>query len=337
MDSSVIATHPQNFRYSFEYLVMNLLKTIFLLLTATPLVQAQTQAAQQTVTYVDSTRNRKLVTEIWWPPDEKKSSFPLVMFSHGTGGNRLASQWFCAGLANKGFIVAAVDHFGNTYDNPIPIEFVSIWKRPQDISFVLSRLLAEKQFAARINESDIFAAGFSLGGYTALALVGAEINGDELITFFKSPRGRPEIEIPEMPGLINLFEQDDIVSSLRNNASLKDKRIRGAFVMAPAAGQGFTSPAQMKNVDVPVFIVGANSDKVAPVETNAKHYKNLLSDAKWYLIDGKPGHYVFLNEGNDDLKKNAPIFFSDDASVDRAEIHAKVIALAEGFLNEILK
>ena len=285
MDSSVIATHPQNFRYSFEYLVMNLLKTIFLLLTATPLVQAQTQAAQQTVTYVDSTRNRKLVTEIWWPPDEKKSSFPLVMFSHGTGGNRLASQWFCAGLANKGFIVA----------------------------------------------------GFSLGGYTALALVGAEINGDELITFFKSPRGRPEIEIPEMPGLINLFEQDDIVSSLRNNASLKDKRIRGAFVMAPAAGQGFTSPAQMKNVDVPVSIVGANSDKVAPVETNAKHYKNLLSDAKWYLIDGKAGHYVFLNEGNDDLKKNAPIFFSDDASVDRAEIHAKVIALAEGFLNEILK
>ena len=160
---------------------MNTLKTILLILIATTFVQAQVKPSQQTLTYYDSARNRKLTTEIWLPSGEKKSSYPLIMFSHGTGGNRLASQWFCAGLANKGFIVAAVDHYGNTYDNPIPIEFVSIWKRPQDISFVLSKLLTEKQFAGNISESNIFAAGFSLGGYTSLALAGAEINGHKLV------------------------------------------------------------------------------------------------------------------------------------------------------------
>lgn len=322
--------------FSYGRGVMKVYKIVFLIASATPFVHAQMQPSQQTLTYFDSTRNRKLVTEVWWP-SEQRSSFPLIMFSHGTGGNRLASSWFCAGLASRGFIVAAVDHFGNTYDNPIPVEFVSIWKRPQDISFVLSKLLAEKQFAGRIRESDIFAAGFSLGGYTALALAGAEINGDALINFLKTPQGRSEIEIPEMPGLMALFEQEDIVTRLRHNAALKDNRIRGVFVMAPAGGQGFSSAEQMKNVDVPVFIVGANSDKVAPVETNAKHYKTLLPHAEWYLIDGKAGHYVFLSVGNDDLKKAAPVFFADDASVDREKIHSNVISLAELFLKKNVK
>lgn len=289
---------------------MNTLKTILLILIATPFVQAQVKPSQQTLTYYDSARNRKLTTEIWLPSGEKKSSYPLIMFSHGTGGNRLASQWFCAGLANKGFIVAAVDHYGNTYDNPIPIEFVSIWKRPQDISFVLSKLLTEKQFAGNISESDIFAAGFSLGGYTSLALAGAEINGNKLVEYFKTEKGRPEIEVPEMPGLITLFEQDNILVDLKNNAALKDNRIKGAFVMAPAAGQGFTSAEQMKNVNVPVFIVGANADKIAPVETNANHYKRLLSDARFYFVEGKAGHYVFLNAVNDEIKKAAPVYFA---------------------------
>ena len=140
-----------------------------------------------------------------------------------------------------------------------------------------------------------------------------------------------------MPGLITLFAQDNILVDLKNNAALKDNRIKGAFVMAPAAGQGFTSAEQMKNVNVPVFIVGANADRIAPVETNANHYKRLLLYARFYLVDGKAGHYVFLNAVNDEIKKAAPVYFEDDASVNRAEIHEKVVSLADEFLKGISK
>ena len=320
--------------YFAFFLFMNrTLKTLFLIWVSISIADAQDRVSQQTITLFDSTRNRKLVTEIWQPAEKTAAELPLIMFSHGTGGNRLACSWFCEGLASKGFIVAAVDHFGNTYDNPIPKEFVSIWKRPQDISFVLSQLLNEKQTALKIKTSEIFAAGFSLGGYTSLALAGAIIDANELIKFFRTPEGKREIDIPEMPGLIKLFEQDSIMMEFKNNSDLKDKRIQGVFVMAPAVGQGFTSRSQMKGIDVPVSIVGVIGDSIAPIKTNASHYKNLIPNAEWHAVEGNAGHYVFLNVGNDELKKIAPVYFTDAEGVNRAKIHAQVLLQAEKFFN----
>lgn len=294
-------------------------------------VNAQFKILQQTKTYYDSTRNRELTTEIWIPEKSKSEPFRLIMFSHGTGGNRLACQWFCEGLAEKGFLIAAVDHYGNTYTNPIPKEFVTVWQRPLDISFVLSKLLLEKEFEGKIDESKIYAAGFSLGGYTAITLVGAKIDLDNLIRFIHTPQGFKEANIPEMPGLINLFDQDSIKLSFTRAPNLKDPRIKAIFVMAPALGQGFSSKDQMKDVDIPVFIVGVQSDSIAPISTNALHYKELLPKAEWFLIKGNAGHYVFLNDGNEEMKQAAPIFFKDPNKVDRYKIHLQMINKAASF------
>jgi predicted dienelactone hydrolase len=297
------------------------------------LVNAQFKVSQITKTYYDSKRNRELVTEIWVPEIAGSETYRLIMFSHGTGGNRLACQWFCEGLARKGFLVAAVDHYGNTYTNPIPKEFVTVWQRPLDISFVLSELLPEKEFAGRINEKQIFAAGFSLGGFTSIALAGARFDLDKFINFIHTPQGFKESNIPEMPGLINLFEQDSIRQLFKKAPDLKDTRIKAIFVMAPAIGQGFSSADQMKDVNIPVFIVGAESDSVAPVKTNALNYSRLIPGAKFYLVNGKAGHYVFLNEGNDEMKKAEPTFFKDAEGVDRNKIHQEIINKANLFFS----
>ena len=312
------------------------LKTLFLIWVSISVAGAQDRVSQQTITFFDSTRNRKLVTEVWQPAEKTTAELPLIMFSHGTGGNRLACSWFCEGMASKGFIVAAVDHFGNTYDNPIPKEFVSIWKRPQDISFVLSQLLNKKQATLKIDTSEIFAAGFSLGGYTSLALAGANMDVNTLIKFFKTPEGKKEVDIPEIPGLIKFFEQDSIIKEFENNNKLKDQRVQGVFAMAPAVGQGFKSRSQMKGIDVPVFIVGVSGDSIAPVKTNAQHYNNLIPKAGWHAVEGNAGHYVFLNVGNDELKKIAPLYFTDAEGVNRAKIHAQVLLQAEKFFNGLL-
>lgn len=310
-----------------------LVQIALLLVTTVFTINAQFQTLQITKAYYDSKRNRELTTEIWIPEINNNELYKLVIFSHGTGGNRIACSWFCEGLARKGFLVAAVDHYGNTYTNSIPKEFVTFWQRPLDISFVLSKLLAEKEFVDRIDESKIFAAGFSLGGYTSLALAGASFNIDAFITFIHTPQGSKEVNIPEMPGLINLFNQDSIKKSFTQAPNLKDDRIKAVFVMAPAVGQGFTSNGQMKNVNIPVFIVGAQSDSIAPIATNAFHYKELLPKAEWFLIDGKAGHYVFLNEGNEEMKRTIPTFFKDHDDVDRHKIHSDVINKAASFFS----
>ena len=39
---------------------------------------------------------------------------PVVLFSHGYGGHRRQSTFLCTHLASHGYVVAAVDHTGNT-------------------------------------------------------------------------------------------------------------------------------------------------------------------------------------------------------------------------------
>ncbi len=89
---------------------------------------------QSNFTIIDSLRNRPLVTEIWYPtndttkvnittefpfkvpPTSKDAEFlsdkyPLILFSHGTGGNRISQMWLACELAANGFMVLAVDHY----------------------------------------------------------------------------------------------------------------------------------------------------------------------------------------------------------------------------------
>lgn len=295
---------------------------------------AQTEVVQLTRTYFDSSRNRELVTEFWIPKDVAATK-PLVMFSHGTGGNRMASQWFCEGLARNGFIVVAVDHYGNTYTNPIPVEFVTVWQRPLDISFVLSQVLKEKELPVKIDRQKIFAAGFSLGGFTSLVLVGAQMNWQSMIDFSNTQQGKKEVDIPEMPGLIYYLKSDSIRKAFQSAPKLSDRRFKAAFVMAPALGQAFTNSEQFRGIKVPVFIAGAESDSIAPLNTNAAHYRRLIASAEWLLIVGKAGHYVFLNEGSESMKEAAPVYFKDDVGVDRNKIHGEVIKKAIDFFHHL--
>jgi predicted dienelactone hydrolase len=320
--------------------------------------QVENTVGQRTFSFEDKGRNRKLITEVWYPSHDKPvaeqsspfistptarnasispGAFPLILFSHGTGGGRLTVEWFCAGLASRGFIVAAVDHFGNTFDNPIPIEFVKFWERPQDIRFILDQLLTTSEISSSIAVNRIGAAGFSLGGYTAIALAGGEMDYQALTNYFKTESGKKEAEIPEMPGLISFLEQPEIHELFKKAPPLKDNRIKTVFVMSPAIGQAFPTKANFKDVHVPVYIVAAGKDQIAPVKTNAAHYAAMIRNSKYKVIGSDAGHYVFLGEANESLKKEAPLFFSDPPGVNRKLIHEQVLELATDHFKKGLK
>jgi predicted dienelactone hydrolase len=57
---------------------------------------------------------------------------PLVMFSHGAGGNGSVYAWFGEYLASRGYLVAMVYHFrANTYDSSALYVRNKIWQRPR--------------------------------------------------------------------------------------------------------------------------------------------------------------------------------------------------------------
>jgi predicted dienelactone hydrolase len=82
--------------------------------------------------------------------------FPLVMLSHGTGGTVQSMAWFATALATRGYIVAGVNHPGNTAMAPYTVQgFALWWLRAKDISVALDDLLADDEFGPRIDPQRI--------------------------------------------------------------------------------------------------------------------------------------------------------------------------------------
>ena len=122
----------------------------------------------RTFHYQDEKRNRPVSVELWYPVDQDlaaapaeedvwlhpqesrdaalstaQSHYPLIILSHGNKGDRRERSWLAAMLVKARFVVAAVDHFGNTRKTFNPLLSMKFWERPRDVSFALDQLERE--------------------------------------------------------------------------------------------------------------------------------------------------------------------------------------------------
>lgn len=148
----------------------------------------------------DDTRDRYEMLPVFPPVPQdavrdaapQPGAHPLVMFSHGFGSHRRQSTFFCTHLASRGYVVASVDHTGNTTFDILQATIASrsgapppdgdaliaefIAQRPADVSFMLAQLDAGALGAdgPAIDASRIGMSGHSFGGWTTLMAVGRE-------------------------------------------------------------------------------------------------------------------------------------------------------------------
>lgn len=101
--------------------------------------------------------------------------FGLVILSHGTGGSDLGHRDTAIALAKAGFIAAAPLHPRNNFRGDVgDDQRIVLDGRPRQLSAVIDALLAQPAWSSRIDAKKIAAFGFSAGGYTVLAALGAE-------------------------------------------------------------------------------------------------------------------------------------------------------------------
>lgn len=307
----------------------------------------------------DAERERHWPVEIWYPTEATPAEispaepltpifkpwqalpgappatgeFPLLIFSHGTGGNRFASMWIIEHLVTEGYVVLSLDHYGNNSSHKIPREFLKWWERAIDIQYILSEFLADEAWGAKVDPNRIGVFGHSLGGYTSIALAGGQV--DRLSPHM--PKGKPP-EFPETNEEIDYVNDPELVASFHRWAQrVKDDRIKAAFVMAPAIGFGFHDPRQTAEIDIPIFIVAGNGDRQTPVETDAGNYHRLIPTSEIHLFEAPVGHYIFLNEGTAMGKQAVPMILQDAPGVDRGLIHAKTAKMAAAFFGKHLR
>ncbi|MCG6135101.1 MAG: alpha/beta hydrolase [Nostoc sp. LLA-1] len=254
--------------------------------TFDPAATGQATVQQQTLTFQDSQRNRRIPVDIYW--SQQNTQAPLVVLSHGLGANRQFFSYLASHLASHGITVAAIEHPGsnstaiNKVSSQVNLaqllparEFVD---RPQDVSFLLNEL--EKlntqagQLQGKLNTEKVTVIGHSLGGHTALALVGGEIDLKPLQEFCKT-----SLSFGESPGD---WLQCAAASLQDSKPQVKDERVKSAIALNPLVGRLFGNNGLSK-VTKPVLIVSSTEDALTPALSHQIRPFQQLGGAKYLL------------------------------------------------------
>jgi len=257
--------------------------------------------------------------------------YPLVVISHGTGGSAAQLSWLAERLVNAGFIVAGVNHHGNTAAEDIksPPGFVLPEERARDLTVLIDHLLADHELAPHIDPQRIGAAGFSLGGYTALAVAGAHLTFTDWQGRCKNAVDNPVCMLPPEAG----FSIEDVRTLAERSVAFKaglargqqpvnDARIRAAYAIAPAL-VSLLEKQDISAIQVPVKVVLAEQDEQILLSKTAEVIARDLPNAEIIRIP-YAGHYAFLAPCNFRGKIFLGALCRDSNRIDRSELHDRV-------------
>lgn len=183
-----------------------------------------------------------------------EGEFPLLVYSHGSGGFRWIATFFTEFMASKGYVVAAPDHRGNTAIDQLTDQAAeraqSAADRPADVTATIDAMIAagenpDDPLAGRIDAEKIAVSGHSFGGFTSLAAAGG----------FSNDAG----------------------------TTPADDRIGAVVLMA--AWTELLSDEQLENVDVPVLMISSTGDVRTPIDPNTTRPDELVPGRPLLRVD----------------------------------------------------
>jgi predicted dienelactone hydrolase len=234
---------------------------------------------------------------------------PLVVVSHGRGGTPLGNHDTAETLADNGFIVAAINHPGDTARDLSRSGDLSVFiERPTDIKRLIDFMIGASPFAARIDQDKIGFFGFSRGGYTGLVLLGANPDWTGEASNYCQQRQ-------------SLFCQQILGRTYPSQPLTHDPRIKVAVLADPLAI--FLSGESLAPLKAPVQLWASErgGDGVLPQHVAAVH--NGLQTTHDYHVVPNAGHFAFVAPCPPALVQARPEVCVDAPGFDRVAFHAQ--------------
>ncbi len=230
--------------------------------------------------WFDAARQRKIPVKLYLPADTSKPA-PVVIFSHGLGGSRLAAAYLLQDLAAHGYVCIAAQHIGSDqsiWQNKKPRDRMAAFQaaanagnftdRAIDVRFIIDELerrnVADPVLKGRLDLKNIVMSGHSFGAVTTQAVIGQMI-------------GQPKV----------------------NEVTYLDKRITAAVLLSPS--ESMSSPDQkwaFGNITVPTFHLTGTNDVSAIRDIRAESRRvpfDNITHADRYLIVFKDGDHMLFN------------------------------------------
>jgi len=248
---------------------------------------------------------------------------PLVVFSHGSGGNRANQAWLGVELARLGAIVVAFNHPGSTSRDSAPETNIRAWNRPSDVRVMISNILENEQTFGPIDPERIAVVGHSLGGYTALATAGAQLRLDQFIDYCA--------ELPDNPdcafyrgGSVDLEKVD----REQFESDQGDSRVKAVVSIDPAFASSFD--VQSLQTLAPTLLIAPHRKPGAVADLQiASLAQELPPQGEFVEIEGahhfsflplcKPFGYYIL----DLVEEQAELLCAPEKTISRGDIHAQ--------------
>ncbi|EEB86476.1 alpha/beta hydrolase family protein [Roseobacter sp. GAI101] len=254
---------------------------------------------------IDVAPGRTLTTEIWYPahPDTvagtvyhtlirdgvtpamlhgsasrnarpAQGNAPLIVISHGYPGNRFLLGHLAESLAAKGYVVAAPDHNGSTYDDQQDFA-VTLINRPLDQRGVIDGMATlGGDMGALVDCDNVGLIGYSMGGYGVLVFGGAGLAASAL----KHPRAGTDAALAQ-----------HLAGSAHHDA-LRDPRLKAIMPIGPwGNAQGMWDAAGLALMDTPMLMMAGTVDDVSDYPAMRRVFEGAASD-RYLLSFENAGH-----------------------------------------------
>jgi len=238
---------------------------------------------------------------------------PLIILSHGTGGNPLPDHDLAATLVRAGFVVAQLTHAGDNHLDTSRAGPESFRQRPLEATQALDALAADPAWSGRLNLSRVGVHGMSAGGVTALSLAGGQWRLLNLLTHCAA-----HLEADPgfcLNGTQTPAQQAERAASYRRAARAPERWLpaeltalhggrnspdadprpdpRIASVTAAVPVAAIYSPESLARIRVPVGLVTATHDEVLLPRFHSQHVLNHCT-ACTQLAELPGGHFDVL-------------------------------------------
>ena len=262
-------------------------------------------------------------------------SFPVIVASHGFGGNIRALSWLTAGLAKAGALVVSVNHPNSTTWDYDLQKGLRHWTRVQDLQAALDYLAAQPDLAVHADFSRTYAVGFSAGGWTALSMGGLRADLEGYDAHCETAPASPFHcgDLTRRGADLQAYSAQDW------NAGRKDDRIRAVAAIDPALTHGLGEEHARELVDKVLLIALGTAETRLPAtdftESGSGFVVHLpraeieiIAPAAHFsaLLPCKPrGAAILVEEGDDPVCDDPP-------GVDRASLHGRMVTHIAHFL-----
>ncbi len=233
---------------------------------------------------VNAAPDRVLPAIAWYPADQPGAGappklgqkLPVLVMSHGLGGKKEHASFLAERVAAEGYLVVAVDHV----NDGVAIAL----QRPVDVTKLLDRLAergGEPAWLADLADLERVAVyGHSFGGYTALAVAGAQIGPNPEWTAYCASKAAA-LGCPAPP------EQ-------MPQASRRDPRVDAVIGAAPAGFYQF-GRAGTAAIATPAVLISAGKDRITNTAEFVRPLFEHMKQPRWIVELEHGNHFTFVD------------------------------------------